>query len=166
MWDSTVSIPGRAGGFKNSEPLKAAAGALSRPRKTIVGQWHRISWRLLPQLPILTCAAGFRRVAELRRRLRDVFSEPSHSTSCITANLCPRYCRSCQTLAASPAEPGGLPCGLAAGFLNLDQGTRIRLPPRVRSVGGVWSPRFPVKEQITGSNPVQTANFYGLFVYR
>jgi hypothetical protein len=27
-------------------------------------------------------------------------------------------------------------------------------------------PRFPVTEQITGSNPVQTAKFFGLVVYR
>ena len=35
------------------------------------------------------------------------------------------------------------PRRLAAGTLNLDQGTRIRLPPRVRSVGGVRPSSVP-----------------------
>src|ERR1019366_7839805 len=98
-----------AGGFKNSEPLKAAAGALPRPRKTIVERWQRVSWRLLPQLPILTRGAGFRRAADLYRGHRNVFPARSHSSSCITVNLRLTSGGSCQPSAAPPAEPGGLP---------------------------------------------------------
>jgi len=34
---------------------------------------------------------------------------PSHSRMRITISPLPRFCRICQTSAASPAEPGGLP---------------------------------------------------------
>jgi hypothetical protein len=97
---------GKAGGFKNSEPLKAAAGALSRPRKTIVERWYRMSWPSAPQVSIRTRATGFGRFAELHCAHRIVFTGLSHSTFCSTVNLRATYCGSCQTFAASPAEPG------------------------------------------------------------
>ena len=105
----TRNYPPAKPGALVCEPLKAAAGALSRPRKTIVERWYRKSWRSLPQFPIRIRAAGFRRFAEFHCGHRNVFTELSHSTPCSRVNLRATYCGSCQTFAASPAEPGGLP---------------------------------------------------------
>jgi hypothetical protein len=88
---------------------KRLRGRYRGPAIPFVERWYRMSWRSLPQLSILTRTAGFSRFAELYCGHRNVFTELSHSTSCITVNLRATYCGSCQTFAASPAEPGGLP---------------------------------------------------------
>ena len=91
------------------EPLKAAAGSLSRPRKTMAERYHNLSWCLL-QAPVpVSVLQDSESFTEPNCRHPAVSIGRSHLRIGNMLSSPPTYCRICQTLAASPAEPGGLP---------------------------------------------------------
>ena len=91
------------------EPLKAAAGSLSRPRKTMAERYHNLSWCLL-QAPVpVSVLQDSESFTEPNCRHPAVSIGRSHLRIGNMLSSPPTYCRICQTSAASPAEPGGLP---------------------------------------------------------